>query len=58
MVTPIRVSLEDTLEKAMNRATITALLTDMSPDERLEIFSRFCTHCGSDNPQCTCMRDE
>lgn len=58
MPDPIPVLLEGTLEKAMNIATVTALLTDMSPEERLEIFSRFCRHCGSDDPKCTCMRDE
>lgn len=55
---PIPVLLEETLKKAMNRATITALLIDMRPEERLEIFSRFCQHCGSDDPRCQCWNDE
>lgn len=33
-------------------------LGGMSPDRRMEIFSHFCTHCGSDNPRCQCWNDE
>lgn len=31
------------------------LLTD---EERLEVFSKFCVHCGSLDPKCFCMCDD
>lgn len=33
-------------------------LKDLSEDERVEVFSNFCMHCGSDNPSCQCWNDE
>jgi len=33
-------------------------LHDLTEAERLELFSEFCTHCGTDNPNCQCWNDE
>lgn len=33
-------------------------LKHMTPEQRLEVFSEFCTHCGDDNPRCQCSNDE
>lgn len=30
----------------------------LSDEERMEVFSLFCTHCGSDNPRCHCWNDK
>jgi hypothetical protein len=34
------------------------ILVDLNEDERMEIFNKFCKHCGSDNPNCQCWNDE
>lgn len=34
------------------------VLRKLSDEERREIFSNFCTSCGSENPSCQCWRDE
>lgn len=36
---------------------VEALLA-LTVDERAEVFGRFCTHCGSDDPRCQCWNDE
>jgi hypothetical protein len=33
-------------------------LASLTDKQRLELFADYCTHCGSDNPFCPCMRDE
>jgi 8-oxo-dGTP pyrophosphatase MutT (NUDIX family) len=37
---------------------VTAALRAMSQEQRLSIFSEFCAGCGSDDPKCTCRRDD
>ena len=38
-------------------ATFNALLA-LSPEDRLEVLSQFCNHCGSDDPRCQCWRGD
>lgn len=47
-------------DQVQNKDQVTALeaLRKLQPDQRLEIFADFCTHCGSDNPRCQCWNDE
>lgn len=33
-------------------------LLKLTDDERLLIFSKFCTSCGDHNPKCQCWNDE
>jgi hypothetical protein len=33
-------------------------LAQLTDEERLEVFTAFCTHCGSDDPDCQCWDDE
>lgn len=33
-------------------------LDSLTDEQRLNVFSRYCTHCGSRNPRCQCMNDE
>jgi hypothetical protein len=37
---------------------VTDILLGISEDARMEIFNKFCKHCGSDNPNCQCWNDE
>lgn len=44
-----------------NRPTVADLvlfLRQLSPAARVDVFHRFCTHCGDENPQCQCWNDE
>lgn len=34
------------------------ILTKLTDDQRLELFSDYCRSCGSDNPKCNCSNDE
>lgn len=34
------------------------LLSDMTDEQRLEVFRRFCTQCGSKDRACYCWNDE
>ncbi len=33
-------------------------LHELSEEDRMKIFTHFCTHCGSDDPSCQCWNDE
>jgi len=33
-------------------------LERLTDEERVRVFSEFCTACGSKNPKCNCMREE
>ena len=33
-------------------------LKEMTDDERLELFNKYCKHCGGNNPRCQCWNDE
>ena len=33
-------------------------LLKLSDQERMEVFSQFCCHCGSDESRCYCWNDE
>lgn len=35
-----------------------AYLAMLTEEERKEVFSRFCTECGSYDPECQCWNDE
>jgi len=37
---------------------VVALLMEMPDDDRAEVFSHFCTFCGSSDTNCYCMRDD
>lgn len=45
-------------EKKTRLEPVVSVLKTMSDDERLAVFSEFCTACGSDNPKCHCTKDE
>lgn len=32
-------------------------VSNLTPDQRLKLFAHFCTHCGADDPKCTCTKD-
>ena len=34
-----------------------AVLEQLTPEQRMEVFGEFCTHCGGD-AGCYCMRDD
>lgn len=39
-------------------AKIHELLRELSDSKRMEVFSKYCTDCGDDNPKCQCWNDE
>ena len=40
------------------RMQLDDILMGITDNERLEIFSRFCVHCGTADPGCQCWNDE
>ena len=40
------------------RANVFNMLRHLSEKDRLDLFHKFCVHCGSDNPRCQCWNDE
>lgn len=48
----------DGLEEAANIAAVIQLLTTLDPCVRVNIFNKFCTHCGAADPKCPCWNDE
>ena len=38
--------------------TMKGIIDMLSDEERKELFLNYCTHCGSRNTSCVCMRDE
>lgn len=42
----------------VRREEAVKLLKEMTDDERLDLFTEFCRHCGAVDPECTCMRDD
>ncbi|MBK8184840.1 MAG: hypothetical protein IPK63_18935 [Candidatus Competibacteraceae bacterium] len=38
--------------------TIVALMQRMTDEERMDVMSEFCRHCGDTNPCCQCWNDE
>lgn len=45
-------------EQAKFLAWVKELVNAMTEEQRLALFSNYCTHCGSDDPKCVCMKDE
>lgn len=37
---------------------VTAIMRELTEEDRLAIINHFCKFCGGDNPQCTCMKCE
>lgn len=37
---------------------VMALLACLTDEQRCELFSRFCMHCGDIDPSCQCWNDE
>lgn len=37
---------------------IVELLKQLSDDERMKVFNRFCTKCGNANSVCCCWNDD
>lgn len=35
-----------------------SILSALTDAQRVELFSRFCVHCGSADPKCQCWNDE
>lgn len=50
--------LESLIVWGLRRFEILQLLTNLTPEQRLEVFAHFCKSCGSDNPRCQCWNDE
>ncbi len=44
--------------KTTSVALVANQLILMTEDERADLFSLFCTHCGSDDPSCQCWNDD
>ena len=42
----------------MRREEALKMLKEMTDEERLDLFTEFCPHCGSVDPNCVCMKDE
>lgn len=40
------------------QATKADPLSNMTDEQRMDVFSKYCRHCGSDNPDCQCWNDE
>ena len=40
------------------KAVIVNLLMEFSENDRLDVFSHFCSSCGTDDPSCQCWNDE
>jgi hypothetical protein len=49
--------MDDKVEEVFQIMSI-AHLKRISPERRLEVFSKFCTQCGDGNPHCHCWNDE
>lgn len=37
---------------------IEKLLDELTPEERLQVFSKYCQCCGDKNPECQCWNDD
>jgi len=37
---------------------VASFVASMTDEQRVELFSKYCKHCGSDDPGCQCMNDE
>ncbi len=37
---------------------IAEAIADMTDEERLALFSRYCMNCGSSDPNCQCWNDD
>ena len=44
-------------DDALIRRVVDQILA-LSEDDRLEVFSHFCHHCGRDDPRCQCWNDD
>ena len=49
---------EHSLESTVAISDAVETLRWLTKDERMAVFSFFCTHCGSDDPRCQCWNDE
>lgn len=38
--------------------TVVKCVEMLSDEQRIDLFRRFCKHCGSNNPRCHCSNDE
>jgi len=53
----VREAIAAALVKA-GQKTVLECLQEMPEEQRLDVFSSFCTHCGTNNPRCQCWNDE
>lgn len=53
---PTRLKIDNT--KVINISKVVELLKLLDPEDRMEIFGKFCKHCGGDDPNCQCWNDE
>lgn len=51
-------SYHQNLENCYLRLNILLNLQKVSEEERIEVFNNFCTHCGTEQLPCYCMRDD
>lgn len=49
---------EPNSETKIIKLEIENLLDRITPDERLEVFNKYCVHCGDKNPRCYCWNDD
>lgn len=56
-LTGLRQVLQAAMDSATHQAIIEAI-RQLSDEERLDAFAKFCRHCGSADPHCTCSKDE
>lgn len=47
----------DDIAKAIREAVATPI-DDMGEEQRADLFSHYCTVCGSNDPKCQCWNDE
>lgn len=46
------------LRELIKNSTIIEQLNKLTNDERMEIFGKFCNHCGNKDHLCQCWNDE
>lgn len=56
MVVSVNIIDSDYLDKSI--PIIKSLMNEMTEEQRWEILSNGCGHCGSSNPECQCWNDD
>jgi heterodisulfide reductase subunit C len=40
------------------KAAAIEAMKQLLDDERVEVMAQFCMHCGNDDPECVCMKND